>query len=192
VEADFGYRGFWDAVRSRDPARFLYTVEFFPEEGKYHHDGHRPCGVRLSPRESRRRGGLCPVCGRRLTLGVLHRIEDLADRPLPRGAPTGVPFLKTVPLEEILGQVLGRPAASRLVREAYFRLIRELGDEHRILTEIPAADLERIGPPRLGWAVERVRRGKVRVEPGGDGVYGRVSVLPAPPRRRPGMKIASK
>jgi len=179
VEADFGYRGLLDAVRSRDPARFLYTVELFPEEGKYHFDGHRKCGIRLSPREARRRGGLCPVCGRKLTIGVLHRLEDLADRPKPPHAPSGVPFKRLVPLDEILGQVLGRPANSRRVEEAYFRLVRELGDEHHILTRVPAADLERQGPAGIGRVVERVRRGLVRVEPGSDGVYGTVRILPA-------------
>ncbi|MDD8026727.1 MAG: endonuclease Q family protein [Acidobacteriota bacterium] len=178
VEADFSYKGLLEAVRSRDPARFLYTVEFFPEEGKYHYDGHRKCGVCLAPRESMRLGGICPACGKKLTIGVLHRVEELADRPEPLEGPDRIPAKSLIPLNEIIGEACGQSADGRGVWEAYVRFIREFGDEHRILTEVPVADLVRLQPERIGRGIERVRRGLVQIEPGHDGEYGTVRIFP--------------
>jgi uncharacterized protein (TIGR00375 family) len=177
VEADFGYAGLVEAIRSKDPARFLYTVEFFPEEGKYHFDGHRACGVAFSPRESLAHGGLCPACGRKLTVGVAHRVEELADRADVPEAGRRVPFKSLIPLNEIIAQALGRTAACRSVGDAYFRFIREFGDEHRILTEVPIAALCAFGPEKVGRGIERMRRGLVRIEPGHDGKYGTVRLF---------------
>ncbi len=145
------------------------TVEFFPEEGKYHHDGHRACGVSLAPAQTRALAGRCPACGKPLTLGVLHRVEDLADcRDAPRA-----PFRYQVPLRQLLAGVLGCGAASARVDRAYFPLIERLGSEFHILQdagigEIAAAD------ERLAAAVQAMRRGRVRRVPGYDGVYGRI------------------
>jgi uncharacterized protein (TIGR00375 family) len=178
VEADFSFKGLIDAIRSRDPARFLYTVEFFPEEGKYHHDGHRKCGVRLAPRESMLHGDLCPACGKKLTIGVLHRIEELADRPEPLDGPDRIPAKTLLPLNEIIGEACGKSPESRGVWETYFRFIREFGDEHRILTEVPPEDLARLQPEKIGRGIERMRRGLVRIAPGHDGEFGIVRLFP--------------
>jgi uncharacterized protein (TIGR00375 family) len=171
-ETDLSYKGLVGAIRSKDPARFLYTVEFFPEEGKYHFDGHRKCGVLLSPRESLAHDDLCPVCGKKLTIGVAHRIEELADRDDIRDAGLRVPFKNLLPLNEIIAAACDKTAECRSVWDTYFKFIREFGNEHRILTEVPIADLGRLAPEKVGQGVERMRKGLVKIAPGHDGEYG--------------------
>ena len=107
-DAEFSYAGLIGAIRSKDPSRFLHTVEFFPEEGKYHYDGHRKCGVVLAPGESLARNDLCPKCGKKLTIGVMHRVEELADRRAGDEAPVRTPFLSLIPLNEIVAEALGK------------------------------------------------------------------------------------
>jgi uncharacterized protein (TIGR00375 family) len=177
-ESELSYAGIMEAVRSKDPARFLYTVEFFPEEGKYHYDGHRKCGVVFAPRESLAHGDLCPACGKKLTIGVAHRVEELADREAPPSG-GGVPFRSLIPLNEIIGQACERAADGRSVWDAYFRFIREFGDEHAILTRVPVEELVRLQPERIGRGVERMRKGLVRIVPGHDGEYGAISLFEA-------------
>ncbi len=145
------------------------TIEFFPEEGKYHHDGHRACGVSLPPQESRRHGNACPACGRPLTLGVLHRAEELADRPDPGRAR----FAYQVPLRQILARLLGCGEGTRKVDRLYVSLIERLGPEFAILQETPLAAIAAC-EPRLAAAVAAVRAGRVRRVPGFDGVYGTI------------------
>jgi uncharacterized protein (TIGR00375 family) len=176
-DAAFSYPGLMNALRRNDPAQFLYTVEFFPEEGKYHFDGHRKCGVVCSPRESRLTNDLCPKCGRPLTIGVLHRVEELADRESDEGRPGRVPHKNLVPLNEIVAEALGKTAECQGVWETAFRFIREFGDEHAILTEVPVADLARLAPDRVAEGVDRMRRGLVHIAPGHDGEYGTVRVF---------------
>ncbi len=153
-DTDFSFRGLIDALRKNDPARFLYTVEFFPEEGKYHYDGHRKCGVVCSPRESRTTNDLCPKCGKPLTIGVLHRVEELADRETDEGRPGRVPHKNLIPLNEIIAEALGKTSECQGVWESYFRFIREFGDEHAHPDRGPR---RRPGPRRAG-ARRRGRR----------------------------------
>lgn len=150
------------------------TVEFFPEEGKYHLDGHRKCGVRLTPRETEALGGLCPVCGRPVTVGVLHRIESLADRDEDEAAAVAAKsqFVSLVPLPEVLSELLGVGASSKRVAAAYEALLAELGPELAILRSIPLEDLERTDMPNLAEAIRRLRAGRVIREAGFDGEYG--------------------
>ncbi|MCS7082563.1 MAG: UvrD-helicase domain-containing protein [Bacteroidota bacterium] len=148
------------------------TVEFFPEEGKYHLDGHRACGVRLEPTQTRALEGRCPACGRPLTIGVLHRVEELADRTRPEPPPGAARFESLVPLEEVLAELLDSAPASRAVQRSYERLLRALGPELVILREAPLEDVRRIGPPLLDEALNRMRNGRVLREPGFDGQYG--------------------
>ena len=176
-DADFSYKGLVDAIRGRDPARFLYTVEFFPEEGKYHYDGHRKCDVVLSPKESIARGNLCPACGKKLTIGVMHRIEELADRNEPPPDRFRTPHKNILPLNEVIGEACERSADCQSVWDLYFRFIREFGDEHRILTEVPAGDLARLQPEKIGRGVDRMRKGLVKIVPGHDGEYGVVKLF---------------
>jgi uncharacterized protein (TIGR00375 family) len=176
-DTEFSYRGIVSALKRRDPAQFLYTVEFFPEEGKYHYDGHRKCGVVLSPQESKRHNDLCPVCGKKLTIGVLHRVDDLADRPEAAWEPFRVPFKSLVPLNEVIGEAMEKSAESQGVWETYFRFIQEFGDEHRILAEIPISELSRLAPERVSRGLDLMRKGRVRAEPGHDGFYGKINLF---------------
>jgi len=175
-DTEFSYKGLVEAIRGRDSRRFLYTVEFFPEEGKYHADGHRKCGAVLSPKESLAGGNLCPICGKKLTIGVQHRIEELADRAEPPAAAFRIPHKNLVPLNEIIGEACGRSPESGSIWDQYFRFIREFGNEHRILTEIPVEEIRRLSPERVGLGIERMRRGLIRVTPGYDGEFGHIKV----------------
>lgn len=146
------------------------TVEFFPQEGKYHLDGHRNCGVRLYPGETNHLGGVCPVCGRRLTVGVQHRVEDLADRP--QGETSRKPFVRWIPLPELLAACLGRGEQTKGVQGLYEKLLGALGSEFSILGEVPLEAVAREGGEQVARAVRCLREGTVRWEPGYDGVFG--------------------
>jgi len=176
-DTDFSYRGLVDALRTNDPSKFLYTVEFFPEEGKYHYDGHRKCGVVCSPRESLKTNDLCPKCGKKLTIGVLHRVEELADRDSGDGRPGRVPYKNVIPLNEIIAEALGRTPECQGVWDLYFHFIREFGDEHAILTGVPVAELARVSPEKVAEAVDRMRKGQVKIVPGHDGEYGVIRIF---------------
>jgi uncharacterized protein (TIGR00375 family) len=171
-DTEFSYRGLMDTLRSRDPNRFLHTVEFFPEEGKYHYDGHRKCGVVLSPHESLKSNDLCPKCGKPLTIGVLHRVEELADRESGEGVPGRVPYKNLIPLNEIIAGAVGKTPESQGVWDLYFKFIHEYGDEFTILTEVPVAELSRTAPERVSLGIDRMRQGRVNIVPGHDGEYG--------------------
>jgi len=176
------YRGLVDAIRSKDRTRFLYTIEFFPQEGKYHYDGHRACGVVFSPKETRAHGGRCPVCGRPVTVGVMYRVEALADRPEGFRPPSAIPFRSLVPLEEIIAQALGQGRDTKGVRDEYLRLVNQFGSEFSILLDVPEEELARATPPRVGEAIRRVKRGELSIRPGYDGVYGEIRIpLPEGP-----------
>jgi DNA helicase-2/ATP-dependent DNA helicase PcrA len=148
------------------------TVEFFPEEGKYHLDGHRKCNVCLAPGQAAACGKMCPVCGKPLTLGVLHRVEELADQPEGRRPANAAPFDCLVALPEVIAETLGTTASSQKVRMAYERLLARLGAELFILKQAPIEDIERSGSVLLGEAIARMRSGKVLREGGYDGEYG--------------------
>ena len=150
------------------------TVEFFPEEGKYHLDGHRACGVRFEPEETRRAAGLCPACGKALTVGVMHRVEELADRQEdPEASPApGAGFRSLVPLPEVLAELHGVGVKSRAVEQALAQLTSRLGPELEILERLPLEDVTRGGGGLLGEALARLRAGQVRREAGYDGEYG--------------------
>jgi uncharacterized protein (TIGR00375 family) len=176
-DTDFSFRGLLDALRTNDPAKFLYTVEFFPEEGKYHYDGHRKCGVVSPPRESMKAGDLCPKCGKKLTIGVLHRVEELADRDSGEGRPGRIPYKNLVPLNEIIAEAVGKTPECQGVWDLYFRFIHEFGDEQTILIEVPVADLARVAPEKVAEAIDRMRQGQVSIAPGHDGEYGRIRIF---------------
>lgn len=153
------------------------TVEFFPEEGKYHLDGHRACGVRLTPAETIRLGGRCPVCGRKVTIGVEHRVEALADRP-PGFIPSGAkPFESLVPLPEVISASTGLSLASKKTQAAYFELLHALGPEFYILRQASLGDIEKAGGPILAEGIRRLRAGQVLREAGYDGKYGVISLF---------------
>ena len=161
------------------------TVEFFPEEGKYHMDGHRKCGVRLSPEESRALGGLCPVCKRPLTLGVLYRVEELADRGEDGKPEDTDDFVSLVPLPEMLSETEQVGAASKAVAREYEGLIGKLGAELGILNDLPLEEIRSSAPSSLiPEAIGRMRAGEVIREPGFDGEYGRIRLFEEKELRR--------
>ncbi|MGQ9663544.1 MAG: UvrD-helicase domain-containing protein, partial [Kiritimatiellia bacterium] len=153
------------------------TVEFFPEEGKYHLDGHRKCGVRLTPRETKAYGGKCPHCGKALTVGVMHRVEELADRPEGARPPHASPFRSLIPLDEILGEILRVGHNSGKVREALDRLTARLGPELSMLEAIPLEEIARAGSSLLSEAIGRMRSGRVSRQAGYDGEYGTIRIF---------------
>jgi DNA helicase-2/ATP-dependent DNA helicase PcrA len=162
------------AIRNalRTGTGYVGTVEFFPEEGKYHLDGHRKCGARLLPAESLANGGRCPVCGEAATIGVLHRIETLADRAEPKPPPTAGEVANLVPLAEVLAEIFASGAASKTVAGGYDRLIGTLGPELWILGSAPIEEIARTQSSLLAEAISRLRAGDVIREAGYDGEYG--------------------
>ncbi|MBE5801927.1 MAG: hypothetical protein E7319_06520 [Clostridiales bacterium] len=150
------------------------TIEFFPEEGKYHLDGHRLCNCCLEPEETIANGGKCPVCGRRVTVGVLHRVRQLADRQQPT---TGKPYECLIPLAELLAECLGVTAASKKVERGYMELLTRIGPEMTILRNAPVEQIEEAGGSVVAEAIRRLREGKVYCQGGYDGEYGRIRVF---------------
>lgn len=176
-QCNMDYWEITDAIKDKDRNKFIFTIEFFPEEGKYHYDGHRNCGLVFSPQETRRQKGLCPSCKRRLTIGVMHRVENLADRPegyVPQGA---IPAQHLVPLEEIIAEALNQSVNTKAVREEYLKAVHTLGNEFFVLMDAPKEDLFRYLPARVAEGIIRVREGRLRIKPGYDGVYGKVSIF---------------
>lgn len=158
-------------------AGFQGTIEFFPEEGKYHLDGHRKCGQRLDPAQTRKLQGRCPVCQKPVTLGVLHRVLELADRPAGARPSRAKPFESLIPLPEILAEVYQVNSGSKKVMEAYFRLLDRLGPELAILRRIPPEELARQGGPLLAAGIAKMRRGEVLIQAGYDGEYGTIRLF---------------
>jgi len=157
--------------------KLIYTIEFFPEEGKYHYDGHRLCGISFSPAQTKKAGGICPVCGKPLTIGVLSRIEELADRPEGQMPVNAIPFKSLVPLEEIIAEAFGVLPGGKRAEEEYKILINKLGNEFNILIEASKEDLAAATMPEIAEGILKVREGKVIIEPGYDGVFGKVKVF---------------
>ena len=171
------YDNIRDALQSGDPAQYGGTLEFFPEEGKYHLDGHRACACRLMPAETRGHHGVCPVCGKAVTVGVLSRVEELADRPEGVRPARGHDFQRLVGLAEILGEIFGVGSASKKVMNEYHRLLQRFGPEVRILRESDPEQLASVSGPLLGEAIRRMRAGQVYTEGGYDGEYGVIRVF---------------
>jgi len=176
-DADLSYPAVVGAIKNKDPVKFLYTVEFFPEEGKYHFDGHRACGIRTSPEQTKKYNNICPVCGKPLTVGVLSRIEELADRPKGARPANAIPFKSLIPLQEIIADVLGSLPASKQVQEKYQELVKKIGNEFRVLIDASPQELAMAGLPEIAEGIIRVREGRVNVDPGYDGVYGKISIF---------------
>lgn len=190
-DCELSYRAVRDVLAGKDRDRFLFTIEFFPEEGKYHYDGHRSCNVRLSPEESMQNADICPVCGRKLTIGVLHRVMDLADRK-PEAVPADViPYKNLVPLEEIVAEAAGHGRDTGAVQKIYEEMLNALGPEFEILLDVPVGEIEKHAGERIASGIDRMRRGEVEAKPGYDGVFGVISVIPGskrPEQERPGAK----
>jgi uncharacterized protein (TIGR00375 family) len=190
LDTEFGFENLRRALETGDG--YVGTVDMFPDEGKYHLDGHRKCGVRLEPAESRAIKDICPECGKPLTVGVLHRIEELADREPGRRPDTAGEFRSIVPLPEIMGELLKVGPKSKAVGKAMDELVGTLGPELDILLEMPVDEIERARNPLLTEAITRLRGKRVFREGGYDGEYGVISVfapgeLAAPSKAAPGL-----
>jgi len=178
-EKNLSFNEIIKTIKSQDKNRFLFTIEFFPEEGKYHFDGHRQCNISLNPQESQKYGGICPICLRPLTIGVLSRVEDLADRPIGDKPEKFIPFKSLVPLEEIISESLGvRSTNSKKVSDIYNNLIKYFENEFNILLSVPIEKIENLGFKEIAQGIKNLREGNVNVIPGFDGEYGKISVFP--------------
>lgn len=175
LDTEISYASIISALKTRQG--FAGTIEFYPEEGKYHADGHRGCGVCLSPEETISHNYLCPVCGRKVTVGVLHRVTKLADRKdgyRHEGAP---PFRSIIPLEEIIAETKKMGVNSKAVEKVYLKLLDDLGNEFKILLEVPVEDIERSGFPQVAEAISRMREKKIHIAPGYDGEFGKIKIF---------------
>jgi len=171
-DTELSYGAIADAIRTKEG--FEGTIEFFPEEGKYHYDGHRPCKVRMTPLEAAASDYRCPVCGKKMTLGVLNRVETLADRQpgfMPAG---GKPFHSLVSLKEIIAATVGMGIQTKKVDRIYVDLLERLGSELTILMEVPVGEIAGAAKPEIARALVNMRAGRVEIEPGYDGEYGKI------------------
>lgn len=183
------YHGIIAAIKSKDPKKFLYTVEFFPEEGKYHYDGHRLCKVSFKPEQSKKANFLCPKCRRPLTIGVLARVDELADRPSGFELTGAVPYKNIIPLDQIIADSLGlgntgNTGWSKKVVLEYEKLIKYFGNEFNVLLTESKDDLKKATLPQIAEGVVKVRDKIVHIEPGYDGEYGRIKIFTADEREK--------
>lgn len=175
LDIDCSYEGLYQAIQTGKGLEG--TVEFFPEEGKYHFDGHRKCGVSLSPTEAERLGGICPVCGKKLTMGVDHRVEQLADREEGFVKEDGKKYESLVPLPEVISACMGYSTASKKVQGCFEQMLQKLGTEFDILRNVPAEDIKSCAGERIAEGIENVRTGHVKRIPGYDGEYGKIELF---------------
>ncbi|MDP3723845.1 MAG: endonuclease Q family protein [Candidatus Omnitrophota bacterium] len=165
------------AIKTKDRSKFLGTLEFFPEEGKYHYDGHRHCKIRWAPTETKRRGFRCPTCGRKVTVGVMHRVETLADRPEGTTPANAIPFQRVVSLDKIIADALGFGVGTQAVERDYQQLIYKCGTEFAVLLDAPEEELRKATLPKIAEGILRMRQGRVTLEPGYDGEYGKIKLF---------------
>ncbi len=172
-DAGMDYFEIMDIIKTNDRERFLYTVEFYPEEGKYHGDGHRACRIAFTPKETREAGGICPKCKKPVTVGVLNRVMELADKETDNAAPSR----SLIPLEEIINAVLKKGVNTKTVETEYMRLVKEAGSEFRILLDMNLKELSEVCSDRLTEAIIRVREGNIQITPGFDGEFGKIRIF---------------
>jgi uncharacterized protein (TIGR00375 family) len=175
-DTDLSYPSIVDAIKTKDG--YSGTIEFYPEEGKYHADGHRLCSMSLSPQETIHHNYLCPLCGKPLTVGVSHRIEMLADRKEGYRPKHAAPFYSLIPLSELIAEALQVGSTTKKTQTAYFSLLQLLGSELKILLDIPIEEIRHAtGESRVAQAIDAMRQGKVHIAPGYDGQYGKVRIF---------------
>lgn len=165
-------------LKEKDKKSFLYTIEFFPEEGKYHWDGHANCKIQFSPEQTKKNKNICPKCKKPLTVGVLNRVDQIADRKEINNLDT-IGFKSLIPLQEIIAETLGQGKNTKKVQNLYFDLISKGGSEFEILLDLSLEKLKNITMPEIVQGIENVRTGNVQISPGYDGLYGVVKVFQA-------------
>ncbi|MBI5150391.1 MAG: hypothetical protein HZA28_06440, partial [Candidatus Omnitrophica bacterium] len=172
------YPAIYRALSDPQDKGLIGTVEFFPEEGKYHYDGHRACKTRLHPRETQKHKGLCPVCGKPVTVGVMARIEQLADRPEGEKPPRWRPYSNLIPLPEVIAEAKGVSGVdTKSVQELYHRLLAQLGNELFILQDASLKVIEAASGDLVARGIGCMREGKVNIAAGYDGEYGTVHLF---------------
>lgn len=191
-DCELSYDGIISVIKKTEPAcrqagKFLYTVEFFPEEGKYHFDGHRDCKISFLPKETKKHNGLCPKCGKKLTIGVLNRVDQLALRQVRQAhckqsqsktkKIEQVPFKNLIPLNEIIANAKNRGVQTKGVRAVYDKLIENFDSEFSILLDVPIEKISEIADAKIAEGVRRVRAGQVKIKAGYDGEYGKISIF---------------
>jgi len=174
---EINYYAIKETLQTKDKKRFLYTVEFFPEEGKYHFDGHRNCKVRLHPQETKKYKGICPQCKRPLTKGVLYRVDELADRPDTFVPENAIPFKSLVPLDEIIAEAHGVQKGSKAVEKDYFSIVKKGKTEFNILLKMRDEELSSIMPERVAEGIIKVRKKDIEISAGFDGEYGIIKIF---------------
>ncbi len=187
LNCNMDYSEITDTVRRKDRTRFLFTIEFFPEEGKYHYDGHRACGLMFSPEETRGHDGICPVCGKGLTVGVMSRVDELADRTYGIVPDNAIPSRHLVPLLEIIADALNTGANSKKAEKEYDKLL-SMHTEFDILLDLPENELLAITDRKITEGILKVRKGDIHVVPGYDGVFGKVSIFSGKSVQKPALK----
>lgn len=187
-EKDLSYNEIRRILKEKDKKKFLYTIEFYPEEGKYHGDGHRACNVSLTPAETKKNKEICPVCKKKLTVGVLSRVNQLADRKHGVTPKNAIPYKNVVPLQEIISESFGVGKQSKKVQTEYESLVAKGGTEFAVLLDLPYEELQKITEPEIALAIQNVRENKVKPIAGYDGVYGIVKVFNEGQLKKPSQK----
>ena len=183
-DTEIDYFKIVEAIKSRDPEKFLYTIEFFPEEGKYHYDGHRACKISFTPQQTKNANFLCPQCKRPLTVGVLARVDELADRAEGFRPANPIPYKNVIPLDQVISDSLGMGLTGntgwpKRIWQEYEKLIKGLGNEFAVLVDSARDELSSATLPEIAEGIMKVRSGQVKIEPGYDGEYGRISIFGA-------------
>ncbi|OGJ50452.1 DNA helicase UvrD [Candidatus Peregrinibacteria bacterium RIFOXYB2_FULL_32_7] len=174
---DLNYKSIYTAIKNNDLEKFIATIEFFPEEGKYHFDGHRNCQMRLSPKETIKNNYLCPKCGKKVTIGVAHRVEDLADKKENFKPRKARPFKSIIPLPEIIAEALKVGPNSKKVAIIYQNMLNALGNEFSILLKKEIFDIEKVATPLIAEGIRKMRAGDIQIKAGYDGEFGTVKIF---------------
>lgn len=183
-EKEITYGGIMRAIEKGDRDKFKFTIEFYPEEGKYHFDGHASCKFSCTPEETKKYGGLCPKCKKPLIIGVMNRVDELADRTeFEAKQQQRIPYRSLVPLTEIIADTLGVGVSSKAVKKEYDSLIQKLGSEFHILLNTSLEEIQKASTINLSEAISRVRKGTIYIQPGYDGIFGVVKVFPTSEER---------
>jgi PHP family Zn ribbon phosphoesterase len=172
LNCDLSFNEIINSIKTND-RRMVGTIEFFPQEGKYHYNGHRKCNICYSPTESEKHGNICPICKRPLTIGVLQRVNDISTIKKPASKKT---IDYCIPLTEIIAETKGKGVKTKTVEELYWSMIKDLGNEFSILRSLPISYIKQAGFREIADAISQVRRREVTIIPGYDGVYGKISL----------------
>jgi uncharacterized protein (TIGR00375 family) len=175
---EFSYQEIYDTIKNKDLKKIIQTIEFYPEEGMYHFDGHAACGISFAPGETKKHHEICPVCKKPLTIGVLNRVEELAGRASGIKPKKSYPYAKLVALDKIIAEALDvKSRSSKKVKVEYDRLIKNFGPELYILMNLPLEKLAGKTLPLIAEGIKRVREGKLEIKPGFDGQYGEIKIF---------------